>query len=669
VAKAISAPFLRCASAVFVEWPALYAGVDGARIMRHAPGRWKARWLWGAASAAAMVLPATATPKLSGERQVWRTVTLDFKGPRSAETATPNPFTDYRLDVEFSNGSRRYRVPGYFAACGKAALTSCESGDVWRVHFTPDVSGDWRYKIVFRRGANIILGGAGDSIGTLDGESGTIAIAPTVPGSVDPRDRGRLLYTGQRYLRYSATGEVFFKAGTDAPENALAYGDFDATPNRQNMRKRWAPHANDGAGVDIVKYGWNGKGRNLLGAVAYLADQGMNAFSFLTFSLGGDDQNVFPHRMKVSIAEYNELGPRQQWDEGVEHLRFDVSKLDQWGRVFSYANDRGMFLHFKLQELENDDFMDGGDTGIERVAYLRQMIARYGHFLALNWNAGEENTQTAPQEIAAMAKIAELDPYQHLRVSHSYPGRKVRYFPLLGERSAVTGISMQGEFADFSDVRPEIAEWALRSSAAGRPWVIASDEQGGGDAGIPIDADYPIGKLTGPRKFDDDRRAVRGQVLWATLTGGGYGVEYYYGYASGCSDLLCEDHRTRATKWHDAKIALDFFRKHVGNDVLAMEPLNTQSGTRQPFWFGEPGEKMIVYAHDGKSIRERAMVDNATYRISWFDPTTGGMVKSIEKATEARSEHQTNRDLLVTGPAPGDGGKDWVLLIERVKER
>jgi hypothetical protein len=100
-----------------------------------------------------------------------------------------------------------------------------------------------------------------------------------------------------------------------------------------------------------------------------------------------------------------------------------------------------------------------------------------------------------------------------------------------------------------------------------------------------------------------------------------------------------------------------------------MEPLNTQSGTRQPFWFGEPGEKMIVYAHDGNSIRERAMVDNATYRIAWFDPTTGAMIKSIEKATEARSEHYINRDLLVTGPAPGDGGKDWVALIERVKER
>jgi hypothetical protein len=168
--------------------------------------------LWGAASAVAMVLPATATPKLSGEGQVWRTVTLDFKGPRSAETATPSPFIDYCLDVEFGNDSRRFRVPGYFAACGKAALTSCESGDVWRVHFFyPRCFGRLALHGCASPWRKHHPGRAGESIGTLDGEGGTIAIAPTVPGSVDPRDRSRLLYTAQRYLRYSATGEVFLK--------------------------------------------------------------------------------------------------------------------------------------------------------------------------------------------------------------------------------------------------------------------------------------------------------------------------------------------------------------------------------------------------------------------------------------------------------------------------
>ena len=33
----------------------------------------------------------------------------------------------------------------------------------------------------------------------------------------------------------------------------------------------------------------------------------------------------------------------------------DVSKLDQWGIVFGHGTSLGMYLHFKLQETENDD--------------------------------------------------------------------------------------------------------------------------------------------------------------------------------------------------------------------------------------------------------------------------------------------------------------------------
>ena len=60
-----------------------------------------------------------------------------------------------------------------------------------------------------------------------------------------------------------------------------------------------------------------------------------------------------------------------------------------------------MYLHFKLQETENDDnkagkngskevpeSLDGGDLGIERKLYCRELIARFGNNLALNWNLG-----------------------------------------------------------------------------------------------------------------------------------------------------------------------------------------------------------------------------------------------------------------------------------------
>ncbi|MHC4287925.1 MAG: DUF5060 domain-containing protein, partial [Planctomycetota bacterium] len=54
---------------------------------------------------------------VDGELKVWHKVTLSFDGPQTSETATPNPFTDYRLDVTFTGPSgQQYMVPGYYAA-------------------------------------------------------------------------------------------------------------------------------------------------------------------------------------------------------------------------------------------------------------------------------------------------------------------------------------------------------------------------------------------------------------------------------------------------------------------------------------------------------------------------------------------------------------------------
>jgi len=50
---------------------------------------------------------------LSGELLVWHTITLTFDGPQTSETAEPNPFTDYRLDVVFKQGYQVFVVPGY----------------------------------------------------------------------------------------------------------------------------------------------------------------------------------------------------------------------------------------------------------------------------------------------------------------------------------------------------------------------------------------------------------------------------------------------------------------------------------------------------------------------------------------------------------------------------
>jgi hypothetical protein len=116
-----------------------------------------------------------------------------------------------------------------------------------------------------------------------------------------------------------------------------------------------------------------------------------------------------------------------------------VSKLDQWQIVFDHAQGKGVYLHFKLQETEIDDnargrraagtrtitpiaeALDGGELGPERKLYLRELVARFGYALALNWNLGEENTQSPDQQRAMANYIANLDPYKHHVVAHTYP--------------------------------------------------------------------------------------------------------------------------------------------------------------------------------------------------------------------------------------------------------
>ena len=92
---------------------------------------------------------------VAGELKQWHKVTLTIDGPFANELDTsPNPFTDYRLDVRFTHhsGSPNYVVPGYFAADGEAGETSATSGTSRRAHLSPDKTGRWDYEVSFHRG-------------------------------------------------------------------------------------------------------------------------------------------------------------------------------------------------------------------------------------------------------------------------------------------------------------------------------------------------------------------------------------------------------------------------------------------------------------------------------------------------------------------------------------
>lgn len=585
--------------------------------------------------ASVTVVELTGDGVVSGELKKWHKVTITFDGPQTSETSTPNPFLDYRLDVTYAHAlsGQTYVVPGYFAADGNSANSSATSGDKWRVHFAPPHEGEWTYTVSFRAGTNVAVDDnplAGVGAGFMDGAAGSFVIAPTDKTGDDLRGKGQLQYVGEHYLRFAETGHYFLKQGADSPENLLAYTEFDgpfATDGQNDQFvKNWSAHVQDW-NVGDPTWGQD-KGKGLIGAINYLASEGQNAVSFLTMNIAGDDQNVFPY------LDYN------------ERLRLDVSRLEQWEVVFEHADHLGMYLHFKTQETENDQLLDGGALGIQRKLYYRELVARFSHHLALNWNLGEENTNTTAQRIAFAQYFHDLDPYDHNIVVHTFPGQQdAVYTPLLGIASQLTGLSLQ--LSGFSDAHDLVRTWVANSAAAGKKWVVAIDESGGANQGIRPDNDAGTSQ-------DDGRK----NTLWGTLLAGGAGNEWYFGYDHAHSDLTLTDFRSRDRWWDYTRYALEFFHDN-GIPFWEMSNVNAISSATDDYGFIKSGESYVVYLKNGGTTNLDLSNQTGVFEVFWFDPRNGGALQQGSVAVV------NGGNSVSLGAAPNSPKLDWVILVRR----
>ncbi len=595
------------------------------------------------------------TIQLEGELRQWHKVTLSMAGPFATEKQeTPNPYLDLRMTVQFTHesGSPSYEVPGYFAADGNAAQTGANAGNIWRAHLSPDKAGRWDYTVSFISGKMTTLADVPWAI-PLDPyhkRKGSFQVLASDKTGRDFRAKGRLEYVGEHFLRFKGDGSYFLKAGADAPETLLAYEDFDDTYTVKTKLKTWSAHEKDWKKGDPV---WKGeKGKGLIGALNYLSAKGANAFSFLTYNAGGDGDNVWPFVKRET--KYN----------------YDCSKLDQWQIVFDHAQKLGLYLHFKLQETENDDHthgkkasvpesLDGGALGPQRRLYLREMIARYGYLLALNWNLGEENTQSKEQRQAMAAYIDELDPYNHNIVLHTFPRQQNQvYNPLLGDASVLTGVSLQN---DWKATHRLTLQWREKSAEAGRPWVVANDEQGSASQGVPPDPGYQGYQAN---QIAYDLHDIRKQVLWGNLMAGGAGVEYYFGYKLPENDLVCEDFRSRDQSWDYCRIALDFFQD-LSIPFWEMENRNALIGnsehTKEKMCLAKEGEIYLIYLAYAETTDLDLSAVSGKFTVEWFNPRKGGALG------RGKVKRVKGGKVVSLGKAPLDRGEDWMVVVRKWK--
>lgn len=588
-------------------------------------------------TALAGVLLAAGEATIDGDLRTWGAVTLSFRGPAARVTADrPNPFLDYRLQVRFTGPSGRvYNLPGYYDGDGAGGA----SGNVWRVRFTPDEKGWWSYRASFRMGAGVAvsLDASAGSPAAFDGDSGRFQIAARDPRAPGFARWGRLMYVGGHYLKFR-DGPYWIKGGTDDPENLLAYAGFDRTPASHHYEAHvadWRPGDPDWGG---------GKGKGIIGALNYLASRRVNSIYFLTMNIGGDGQDVWPFAG----------APDPKGSPANDNLHYDVGKLRQWDIVFQHAQKQGIFLHFVLNEAEaaNKKELDGGELGVERKLYYREISARFGHHLALEWNLCEEYNLDfdlgANRILEFAAYLRALDPYGHpIAVHPAGDPLKALGFVFGNGLFGLTSVQLGQRRMDTL-----VEEFRRATAAAGRPLPVSMDE-------------FTIDRGQKPWMPVDDADLHRKQKLWPTYLSGGM-IEFIL------EDLLKVEsfktpHRDALWRytWHARRFleALPFWEMEPA-DTLAGGAATIPAGAGRgesfqlgPQVFAKRGEVYAIYlpkaAPTGTIDLSGAKRD---FRMRWYNPRSG------EFEGRARTVRGGGRAAL--GPAPADPEQDWVALLE-----
>ena len=577
----------------------------------------------------------------------WHRISLTFDGPQTSETAEPNPYFNYRLDVTFTGPSGQdMTVPGFYAADGNAGRTGADRGNKWRVYFSPNEVGYWSWEVSCRSGKDVSIAKnpqAGEPWKPLDGSSGTFEVVGSDRTGRDFRspDKGLILNRGHHYLTF-ASGKPFLKGGPGVPENMLGYYGFDNTrsnnkrgplyeniPPEEIYLHRFAGHTQDwepgdpdwdrNDGPEATR---KNAGRNYIGMLNFLGRQhGVSSLYIMMMSVEDDGDDTYP-----TIAHADK-----------EH--YDVSKLDQWEIVFTHAERVGIFSHMLLCESSNDKYYnsEGKTLGRIRKLYFREMLARFGHHLAFQLDLGEENDFTNEQLQEQAAWLKMLDAYDHPVATHNRTKELIpRWTALVGDAN----FDMTAVQADFGnqEIYKFIKEWREKSAAAGNPLVISGDEIHG------TMTDYDKGRM---------------EKMWPWYISGGGGYEWYLKKPENHNyDQVIDDYRITKTMPKHIGIAVN---ELIKLPLIEMAPHNELLvDMPKGYCLAQPGVVYAIYdQRKGTSFQLDLSGIEDTFTVQWLNPREGGdwqtgSVKIIKGG-----------GIVDLGQAPNTLDQDWCCIVSK----
>ncbi|MEM8489098.1 MAG: T9SS type A sorting domain-containing protein [Bacteroidota bacterium] len=304
---------------------------------------------------------------------------------------------------------------------------------------------------------------------------------------------------------------------------------------------------------------------------------------------------------------------------------------------------KGIMLHIQTQETENELLLDGGNLGVQRKLYYRELVARFGYHHAITWNLGEENEDNTTQQRKDFASyIHDLDPYDHPIVVHTLPGQWNQIYDPLLDLESFDGPSLQ--VGKPEDTHWLTLDWVNKSAAAGKKWYVCMDESGPWQLGATPD---------GPGNNHD---TIRKEVLWANLMAGGGGVEWYFGYDyPNDHDLSSENFQNRENVWNITRYAVEFFQNYL--PYIEMKSNDGLATNGSSYTFAKEGEVYAVYLKNGGTTNLNLAGASGTLNVQWYDPRNGGGLQN-------GSVTQVNGGGSVSlGQPPNNTNSDWVALV------
>lgn len=346
-------------------------------------------------------------------------------------------------------------------------------------------------------------------------------------------------------------------------------------------------------------------------------------------NVGGDAQDTSPF---VSVSSW-------AGSAGNDNLHYDVSKLQQWETAFGHVQKKGVHLHFVLNEAEgpNKRELDDGTLGTERKLFYRELISRFGHHNALQWNVSEEydlDHPLGPDSVKAFAGyIQQLDPYDHPITVHQAGNPDTTWTSFLGDgRFSLTSFQYVGSVAGYG---AEVEEWRAKSKEAGRPINVSMDEL----------------RSTSTTNADAQRK----EILWPTYLSGSQ-VEWYIG----AEDQSLEDFRKYQAIWDYTCYARKFIEGNL--PFWEMEPrdaLLTGESTRLGGGqvFAKAGEAYAVYLPDASATGSLGLSGaSGLFEKRWYNTRTGDF--------EGTPETVNGGSGTTLGAPPGSSTEDWVVLLK-----